>query len=530
MIDAIKNASVAVGAGEGSSLVTILLGCLGCFVILSIFLWRNRARLNPGIDNGTGSWNPLVGHLFEVIHPDVMDNWHEWLLVIHEKHQGKPFQICPWPSFHNFIYSINPATAEYVLKTNFQNYRLPKYRVDLFSELFGEGIFASNGPQWRLHRKAASHIVTTRQLQDFMTKVFVRHATVALCNKIAQYEQQGVVVDLQELFFRFTMDCFSEIAFGEDLKTVQSYGSHDDGGFALFFDRSQYNLTRRIFTPWWSFNRFLGLGDEPTINKDISALNQFVDRIVQRRKKEAFDRDDLLSHYIRFSRISGNKTITDGELRDTVTNFIIAGRDTTACLLSWLFYQLSQHPSIEHKLRQELARTFGEFPEFDVERIYKQAAELHYLDACLFEVLRLHPSVPDDVREAVNDDILPDGSQIKAKQILPFNPYVYGRSTYIWGESAGVFDPQRFLDPQGIFVRPSSFKLPSFSAGPRLCLGRSLALLEAKLVVAVLLSRFRFAAPLTGACEGKYQVTIILRIKNGLPLLVRSVSGYTQVE
>ena len=95
-------------------------------------------------------------------------------------------------------------------------------------------------------------------------------------------------------------------------------------------------------------------------------------------------------------------------------------------------------------------------------------------------MLRLHPSVPVDIKFAVKDDTLPDGTFIPKGSTVIYSPYAMGRSKEIWGADALEFKPERFLSGEGSNVEPSQYKYTTFNAGYRLCLGKPLAMLEIK--------------------------------------------------
>lgn len=88
-----------------------------------------------------------------------------------------------------------------------------------------------------------------------------------------------------------------------------------------------------------------------------------------------------------------------------------------------------------------------------------------------FETLRLHPAVPENQKYALEDDIWPDGSVIKAGYYVVWSPYAQGRSTKVWGPNAKEFYPERWIDDEGNLCRETAGKWPAFHAGPRVCLG-----------------------------------------------------------
>lgn len=140
-----------------------------------------------------------------------------------------------------------------------------------------------------------------------------------------------------------------------------------------------------------------------------------------------------------------------------------------------------------------------------------------YLEAALLETLRLHPSVPQDDREAVEADTMPDGTHIPKGASVSFSPYIAGHNPDLWGEDCREYKPTRWLkEDSQVPVRDAfnQYFFPAFSAGPRLCLGKTLAITEAKLAMIMLLEKFRFTL-----AEGQavtYELTITLNVKNGL--------------
>jgi cytochrome P450 len=178
--------------------------------------------------------------------------------------------------------------------------------------------------------------------------------------------------------------------------------------------------------------------------------------------------------------------------RDVVMNFFIAGRDTTAQALSWLFVELRSKPEIESKIRDEIKRVTpslasgqSKTPAID------ELPQLVYLEAVIRETLRLHPSVPIIPKYVAQDVVLSDGTLLRKGNSVSVSAYVMARMSFVWGDDAAEFKPDRWIDSTtGKLITVSQFKFPSFNAGPRLCLGMSLAIMEIKMVLVTLLSKF----------------------------------------
>merc|ERR1712203_964768 len=194
-------------------------------------------------------------------------------------------------------------------------------------------------------------------------------------------------------------------------------------------------------------------------------------------------------------------------LRDVVLNFVIAGRDTTACTLSWMFYILATQPEIQEKLHEEIQRKCprGMIPTFK----QLSASEMPYLHGVLYETFRLYPPVPYDGKVADRDDVLPDGTRVPAGVELAFMPYSMGR------------DPERYPDPMAVqperwipFAEPAPHEFPVFQAGPRICLGKEMAIFEAKLAACLLLQEYTFEL-LPGEAEKiTYNNTLTMSVCN----------------
>lgn len=169
-----------------------------------------------------------------------------------------------------------------------------------------------------------------------------------------------------------------------------------------------------------------------------------------------------------------------------------AGRDTTAFSLTWQFYSLMASPRIMKNVQKEIDIVLQGSEEYAYEIMLN---ELPYLKAVFHETLRLYPPAPRNIKETVNDDVLPDGTPIYKGDKIAFSTWCMGRNRSVWGEDAEVFVPERWLvedsevssnatsattaggrgvSPFGKFKMENQYKFNSFNAGPRLCLVRGL--------------------------------------------------------
>lgn len=398
------------------------------------------------------------------------------------------------------MYTTDIRNIEHVLKTNFDKYTKGKYNQDILTDLFGKGIFTVDGDKWRQQRKLASFEFSTRVLRDFSCSVFRRNAA-KLVRVVSEMAIADQIFDMQDTLMRCTLDSIFKVGFGVELNCLE--GSNKEGTeFMKAFDDSNALVYRRYVDPLWKLKRYFNICSEASLKKNIKIIDDFVTNLIgTKRKLQAEerlynDKEDILSRFLLESK-KDPEEMNDKYLRDIILNFMIAGKDTSANTLSWFFYMLCKNPLIQEKVAQEVRDvTSSQDDVVNVEEFIANITDttleqMHYLHAALTETLRLYPAVPVDGRCAEVDDVLPDGFRMKKGDGLYYMAYAMGRMPYIWGDDAGEFRPERWLN-NGIFQPESPFKFIAFHAGPRICLGKDFAYRQMKILSIALLRFFRF--------------------------------------
>ncbi|KAF1317233.1 Cytochrome p450, partial [Globisporangium splendens] len=464
-----------------------------------------------------------------------MHHMHDWMVAQCESFDGKTFWIRIMGQNPIAVVS-SPELFEDVLKTHFETFDKGPRAITILRDLLGDGIFAVDGSKWVHQRKTASNLFSLRSLRESMTESVQKHGLVL--NKILnQAAQANKSIDLFSLLNRFTIEAFAEIGFGVELGALDAETEHP---FQAAFDRAQRILKRRAARPplFWKTQRLLNLGAERELKASIRTIDDTVFGIIQKslanrasrahstpESSSTSGKKDIVSLFL--DNVSSN-TSSSGSfdpvfLRDIVVNFLIAGRDTTAQALSWFFYCLSQNPDVETKIRNEIA---SKLPDLVSGRIQtpsmEQTNELLYLEATLRETLRLYPSVPANVKQANKDVVLSDGSFIKKGQAVIISSYLLARMTHVWGADAKQFKPERWIDAEtGKMISMTSFKFPAFHAGPRLCLGMNLAMMEMKIIASMVLSKFHLE--LVAGQHITYDYSLTLPIRGQLMMEVVTV-------
>lgn len=318
-------------------------------------------------------------------------------------------------------------------------------------------------------------------------------------------------VNLQPLFSRLIMDVATEFLCGEsvfsqvlvlpDNKENQRYkqtfqrGALDWGGFAECFDKATKTLGVRIrmFDNYWLYS-------PPSFYRHCKKVHEFMDYYVHKAltSKESNasvkDPEKLAPHkpkYVFLDELA-KETRDPIELRSQLLNVLLAGRDTTAGAMSWLFFSLAREPSVFEKLRAAVVEDFGTQSRPGKPLTFANMKACKYLQWVLNETLRLYPNVSMNSRRATRDTTLPRGggrdgqSPVYVRKGQEVNYYVLAmqRRKDIWGDDADDFIPERW---EG---RRRGWEFVPFNGGPRICMGQQLALSEAAFTVIRTLQKF----------------------------------------
>ncbi|XP_078166896.1 cytochrome P450 704C1-like [Carex rostrata] len=488
------------------------------FVAMLIYLFITRRLLLHS--RRKRNYPPIAGTIFHTLFN--LHRFAEYQTSLSRKY--KTFRILT--PFGNYIYTVDPANVEYILKTNFANYGKGDLTYEVMSDLLGDGIFTVDGEKWRQQRKIASFEFSTKMLRDYSSQVF-RNSAMRLTEIISDLASSNQVMDIQDLMMKSSMDSIFKIGFGVELGVLS--GLEKGKAFSKAFDEASCQILYRFFDIFWKVKRFLNIGLEATMKKNLQLIDDFVYTVIDRKTKQMteqgqdmLEKEDILSRFLLEKEKPGSG-IDNKYLRDIILNFMIAGRDTTAGTLSWFFYMMCKHPHLQDKVAREVRSatklqekkvTIDDFGNYLTEEVI---SSMQYLHAAVTETLRLYPAVPIDVKCCFSDDTLPDGFDINKGDLVNYQPYPMGRMEFLWGDDADEFRPERWLDNNGIFMPESPFKFTAFQAGPRICLGKEFAYRQIKIVAATLLYFFKFEM-WDSRRDVKCRTMITLLIDGGLHL------------
>jgi len=385
----------------------------------------------------------------------------------------------------------HPDHIEQVLVGNNRNFI--KDRAERSGLRFlGSGLLTSEGDFWRHQRRLAQPAFRRERINAY------GETMVEDAGQMLETWQDGEVRDVAGEMSRLTLGIVAKTLFG----AISDYERETVGSaLAVILDRFTggvlFKVPERIPTP--ANLRF---------RRALRRLEGIIYGIIARRHRDGGNSGDLLSMLLSTRDEETGEGMSDKQLRDEVMTILLAGHETTALNLVWTFYLLAEHPQAEAALLSELEEELGGRPPAvaDVPR-------LRYAGAVVKESLRLYPPAWGFGREALSACEI-GGYRVPASTQLIVSQWVTHRDGRFF-DRAEEFVPQRWLDG-------STEKLPSyayfpFGGGPRLCIGRSFATLEAILLLATISQRFRLR-PAYGAVAPRPSLS--LRPEGGMRVVL----------
>ena len=348
------------------------------------------------------------------------------------------------------------------------------------------GVFGANGDSWRHQRRMVMASFDPGHVKAYYPALL--RVADALAARWQQAARDGRVIDLQGDLMRYTVDTIAGLAFGARVDTLGSHGDviqqHLDKIFPALFGR--------IFAPvpWWRLrpsaaDRELARG----IAEVMRAVQGFITEARARLAAEAQRRaapQNLLEAMIVAADEPGSG-IDDALVAGNVLTMLLAGEDTTANTLAWMIHLLWRHPAALAKAVAEVRHVVPAGTAPTLERL----AALDYVEACAHETMRLKPVAPLLPLQAVHDTTI--GDIAVPRGVVVVNLMRRDSVSEAHVPRAAVFDPERWLAGGStagqVAASAKRISMP-FGAGPRICPGRYLALLEMKMAMATLLGRF----------------------------------------
>jgi enediyne biosynthesis protein E7 len=376
----------------------------------------------------------------------------------------------------------HPDDVKRVLVSNHKNYTKGS-GLDRVKILLGNGIMTSEGDLWKRQRYMMQPSFHRRVITEFSK-------LIDACNErfIAKWEKQaaaGSLINITDDMSELTLEIVLLSIFGTDLERL----SQEMGG-----------------------NPFDIVTKEPARDLKFAfrfrQLTKLVAALAARRREEQSEHFDFLAMLMAARDKETGAPMSERELVDEVMTLIVAGHETTASGLNWTWYLLSQNPEAEKLLHAEIDAT-AETAQPSLQEMESLAYTRNVVD----EALRLYPPGWLLSRRAIGPDML-SGYAVPAGTDVLLSPYLLHRHPRYWKEPE-AFRPERF-DAAHESERPRFAYMP-FAAGPRHCIGETMALYEMYMHLYKVARRYR----LTYVPAQPLEIEAAINLRTKHPLMMR---------
>lgn len=366
---------------EGVSMVTTLL--LGGFIIGSLYFLAQRFATYAGRRKVISShackapprypvWDPMFG--LDVMYKTIKAHSRKRLLSSRDSDyelygMTHSSRLATTP----ILKTVDPENIKAVLSTNFKDFVVGLPRRRAFSPVIANSILVADGVEWEHSRAFLKPSFSRSQVGDLeLLEAHVKHLIEAI-------PQDGSTFDFAELFLRYTADVTTDLMFGESILSLphpEAFG----GDLMKSCRDAQFGAERRFL-----LGIFANLVPQRDFYQSVEKIHAYVESHVERAIRQRFsqlkteknDTENSGKHFFshELAKLTDDRLI----LRDQLLGVFLAGRDTTAALLSNLFFVLARNPEVWHRLHEEISPLEGKVPMLD------ELKRLKYLSFCLNE-------------------------------------------------------------------------------------------------------------------------------------------------
>jgi cytochrome P450 len=437
---------------------------------------------------------PLIGQL-----PETSKQRNNGRLMIYheeltQKH-GYTFLFCFGPLNRLFV-SEPDLLADVLSRSNAQNYIKPMDSTAVLGPLIGHhNLLVAEGNEHeraRLMLNPAFHHVNLKSMVSIITDRTAKVIESTLASKSSD-DEKGKGVDLIVLFNALTLSIIASSAFGADLETNAHAKDVMCRVFAEALEATEYRSMRMV-------NQIPFLSKLPFWRKTIldtgtRKVGEFVDQIITDRREgqstSMCSGADLLDLLLSAVDDDG-QLFTDQEIKEEALTFVLAGSETTGNLMSWILYILMANDNILQVCREEIDRVLPN----GIEPTNEHLTDLVVCEAVINETLRLYPPAPFFTRHCIREHTIGTNRQLRIPvgATIVVSSHILHRRSDLWPRPL-EFDYTRWMRDPKTGLKPKlshPFAYLPFAAGPRNCIGQNFALLEAKIMLAMLVQRCNF--------------------------------------
>jgi len=488
------------------ALVSLLGWIVWSFVIAASFLffyififpkWRSRHIPGP-------KPSLLLGNALELSNqggaaPMVFERYR--------KQYGDVFQF--WSFYRQIVVISHPDDIKYIIVTkNFP--KAEEFNLSL-SPLAGRGLLTVRKQHHQQRRRAIS-----KQFNEDFLRQLHRHMKVELkilLAKLQKASEKREPVDFDKDATSYTLDVMCRTGFGRSADTQKDTNHPIPKAVNIALKEMYHNVAA------YPIRNFFGLYTSPRLKEATRVVKEFASQVIEARKVESEqDRErrpmDLLDIFLKV------EDLPDWDIIAEIATFLIAGHDTTSHTMSWLIYEVCQHPEIEEKIQQEVDKIWGDRQDWMLR--FEEISQLEYLNMVWKETLRKHPVAATGTFRRLDSDVtLPSCGMFLPKNTAVLVPiYLVHRNPEFWPDPE-AFIPERFSRENTIKRHPFAFQ--AFSSGPRNCIGQFFATHEALTTLASLYHFFHFSLACNAEDVRPYHAITMKPVARNVPDQVKSV-------
>jgi cytochrome P450 len=400
------------------------------------------------------------------------------------------FRLAIWPT----VFINHPDYIKHVLQDNHRNYNKDAPYFQISRPVAGNGLVTVvGGNDWLRQRRLVQPAFHHQRIAALGT--LITDATNVMLQQWDTYARERQVFDVVEEMSSVTLQIVSKSLFNVDV-------SAKTNSFRQAFSQVLAFLISYMSMPFPPL--FIPTPGNRRFRSAIETMDTIAYEIIRNRRKLQEDVGDFLSILLNAVDENG-QGMDDKLLRDEIITLLLAGHETSANVLAWTWYSLTQHPEIEERLHAELDQILvGRIPTVE------DLPQLSYTRMVLEEAMRLYPPAWLLMRRAIQDDEI-GGYCIPANSTLLWSTYFSHRHPDFW-EKPEQFYPDHFSEE--LSAKRSRHAFIPFGNGPRICPGNVFAMTEMQLILATIAQQYRVS--LASGYRVELEPLMTIRPKNGV--------------